>query len=1121
MAHRGPMREVFGILCMAVLIRKSEKKASPPASTLHLETVAAVDDYFYAHNTTVICPTSTPPPGYLPTSSPPSGYLTSILSFLMLALSLVGNELLDWIFQLALHYVLLPSLRIARRWSAEIVTSLWRRICGWGSRGRITGGDATSDMCPPTDNKMNEPSQSESSHVATVIRQKRALAASQAHQENTQLRQKAIENTKLSTANKRLKRRVLSLKMGQQSLVTEARNSEQAAARKREQKLAEEKDAAASKREQKLVEERDAAAREREQRLVSEKDTAARKREQRLIKERDAAKHIASDAISKATYDSLRNSFDTLRDQLKEAREGRVAAVDELRAERAKMETVVQQESEKTTTQSTVPSDDRTRDDAVQAAEDRAQEAETRAEESQAKAKEAESKFQDAQTSLQEAEAKAEEAKAKAEEAEAKVEEAETKVQNANVRAQDAELKAQNAEDSESTLQKELKDRNRELEQKLQRAEEAHELAGSKPEGPSHEEIYGQGFQAAVRKCEAKAQEVVDREVDDALARRNAEVLAHFNTEVENAVDREKASFQAALDTANERATTAESRAADNANAALTEALQRATTAEARATSADVTLAESQRSNDTIKQKASDEWERAEKFYKISCDEYHRAEKAEDEVRRFRSGKASQDQRIQRYLDDISRLKKLVPTNASLANLELESKTRDRQRAQALLMESAVRSYDWATKQVLKQLLEANEKIIELECILKNPETQSNQTDFLKVLRNVEVDRRDYMRLNLPMRQVLVKQCRAVNVRLNDLRTAIQSSERPRKEGLLYVMYQARGDEEAFYDEDDSEPEPSSDEDEDEDAADSGGQRDAPRRLNQPTSRRARSAAAPPETPLPVDARAQNERKRKGNPNDDSDAASWVETRQMAGPSHGVPNLDPQLAATPAQHPAIQTPFATSSDPEQALQAKPTKIPGPRQRPHLTASERQQRLRYVQNPESEATRAQESAAPTSTSDPTSFSFHMPKNIASGIRPHVRKYTRLSGMTNMCIAAANPPPANPNPNPIFKGLSLLGPAMAAKKNFMPDKKAALPGLPPPDENDVLLFESSAVAQDPAPRREVEDRHQAHTASDDDDEEDGKLSETFYPNDSPLTGILRRNSMGRHALLIRQR
>ena len=72
------------------------------------------------------------------------------------------------------------------------------------------------------------------------------------------------------------------------------------------------------------------------------------------------------------------------------------------------------------------------------------------------------------------------------------------------------------------------------------------------------------------------------------------------------------------------------------------------------------------------------------------------------------------------------------------------------------------------------------------------------------------------MSLNLPMRQVLVKQCQAVNARVKDLRMTIKSSETPRKQGLLHAIYQARGDEEAFYDENDPEPEPSSDEDEDE-----------------------------------------------------------------------------------------------------------------------------------------------------------------------------------------------------------------------------------------------------------------------------------------------------------------
>ena len=263
----------------------------------------------------------------------------------------------------------------------------------------------------------------------------------------------------------------------------------------------------------------------------------------------------------------------------------------------------------------------------------------------------------------------------------------------------------------------------------------------------------------------------------------------------------------------------------------------------------------------------------SEKYHKISTDEYKRAERAEEEVRRFKTGKASQDQRSRGYLDDISRLKKLFPKNASLAIAELESegtvgglKHCWRNRPSVAMTETRSRFSSNFSKPM--------REIIELECILKDPETQSNQTNFPKVLRNAEVDQRHYISLNLSMRQVLVKQRRAVNVRLNDLRTAIQSSERPRKEGLLFVIYQARGDEEAYYDENDPEPKPSSDEDEDEDVTNSEVQRSAPLRLNQPTSRRARPITAPQviEIPLPVNARVQNDRKRKGNPNDDSEA---------------------------------------------------------------------------------------------------------------------------------------------------------------------------------------------------------------------------------------------------------
>ena len=86
-----------------------------------------------------------------------------------------------------------------------------------------------------------------------------------------------------------------------------------------------------------------------------------------------------------------------------------------------------------------------------------------------------------------------------------------------------------------------------------------------------------------------------------------------------------------------------------------------------------------------------------------------------------------------------------------------------------------------------------------------------------------------------------------------------------------------------------------------------------------------------------------------------------------------------------------------------------------------------------------------------------------------------------------------------------------------KKWMTDKKAALPGLPPPEEDEVLVFESSAVTETQNPDREPEDRHLAHNASD--DEEDGKSPETLSPNECILISISRRDTVGERALSFR--
>ena len=72
-----------------------------------------------------------------------------------------------------------------------------------------------------------------------------------------------------------------------------------------------------------------------------------------------------------------------------------------------------------------------------------------------------------------------------------------------------------------------------------------------------------------------------------------------------------------------------------------------------------------------------------------------------------RGRKASQDVRIRSFLDDISRLRRLIPLSAASMAAEVDLTT---QRAQAITEEFSVRNYDGETEQVLKQLLNPSTK---------------------------------------------------------------------------------------------------------------------------------------------------------------------------------------------------------------------------------------------------------------------------------------------------------------------------------------------------------------------------------------------------------------------------
>ena len=1131
MAHRGPIREMLGLLCMALIFPRSER-ITPASNTTGYttETVNAVVDTDSYQS--LMVPLSTPTPSIPPPSipPPPTGLLSFLLPFFASLFSVLGEELLSLILNLMLTNGLMPSLRIMKRLIVWIGTSAYHRIQELRTRGRVTNGD-TNLTSPYTTNQIDDISRSRPPQATTptwidddewydaeesqsstnaqtltdlraasaakdgqiasltktaraksntiewldqriygnarlvedirlaldphklypndtdiitiaedatrdirrvskkIDRQRKELEEAIARQENGQLAQKDGQITRLSADNARLKTRILGLEEGQQSCVKQVELME----RKAEEKI--------------------------------------KRFKKRVVEAED---HL-SRAILPRTYQSLRDQFDVVLERTQKAEREREAAINaqgtltaDLESERARtqeLQTIIdnaagaQQQSESQVTTTT---------EDLHLAKDRIASLEMEAE---AKNKE----VQDAQTRAQAAEAKV--------------------TSHATLQQE-----LQEARDSD----KASRDSNKQLKQRLQETEEAlkkkpkPEAAGASPNRDQHAELenlrsqicesskkeaaafesgflqglaanppsnqdqetaavdvrkqheastqteettigptYQQGYQKALEECTLQTQtllnDAVQRERLEGQGRLNAAVLAReeaVKASAEESWRSREAEWSAHLKAEVEKAATqGQERYQDELNVAV----QRATTAEGKALA-----------------------------------EYNRAQVAEEEVRKYKEGKADQDRRIQNYIAEINTFKSQTPAKVKLMAEELEHTMGERMRANAVIDEFCHRSYDHDTRVVVKQLLQANAKIVDLKRLLKSPRTKGTRTECLVVLQDAEVDTALYTKLHEPNRQVVIKQCRAVNAKLADLKTLINQSEQPDKVKLLTEVYRARGDEQIEWDDDDPLSEPSSDED------DAEVRNPSFRRKRLPTSRRVKPAAGPrvQDTPLPSDPRTDNQLKRKDESDDFGAAGKRRETSEMdlrptAGPSfqtpqqgsssleaadetmetkaesqNEVPSSERKREAAVAQQqsnnqtasnsqppgapsPSVQlltsaTPATSSETPSHVAQAphtkptKSTKIPGPKPKAHLTPQERQERLRYRYPPDSGAASAQQAAASSSADRTTSFSFNAPKDIAPGIRPHVRKYSRLSGKTNIMLSSRQPDASNAEP-----------------------------------------------------------------------------------------------------------
>ena len=431
------------------------------------------------------------------------------------------------------------------------------------------------------------------------------------------------------------------------------------------------------------------------------------------------------------------------------------------------------------------------------------------------------------------------------------------------------------------------------------------------------------------------------------------------------------------------------------------------------------------------------EWNRAEGAEK-------QANEAKAETENYKKGKQDQDERIKDMNRQMTTLKGKIPANADLDAAEFDALDNSNVRACMIIEESVNRHYNYATRNVLIRLMKANDKIFELKVTLKNPATRSSRKIFLDILDDAEVDKDEYKALDYSKRQVIVRQCAAVNAKLAALRNIIKGSGPLNKDQLLAEIYKPRGDEHAVWDDQVSESEPESDEDDDDNDGDDGnGGRAVHPFVPLPARSRTKPSQQPEgqSTPMPSNANSDNPLKRKINPDENESGGSGkrqvdsdMGMRPIAGlfprpPQQGSsPEADiyqsetkpesqddlpssewigeataPQVRNIDQSHHSFQPGLPSSSTAiptqvEQPFLPKPTKIPAPKAEAHLIPSERQERQAIGGRQDKNAAPAQ-TPVPTTGEGSTGFSFSVPRHISSGILPHVRKYTRLSKTTD--------------------------------------------------------------------------------------------------------------------------
>ena len=1030
MAHRGLLRETFGLLCLASIFPKIEKTIVPSHTGYILE---AVEDSQL--------PVITSPPVTL-TTPPAVGVLPLILSVLIPVFFSVGDELINLALIYLLNKGLVPAITVIKRFITSIGNRLLRVL---RPRTRVIRGDATHEIHQEVSSAAAIAPEDENDewHDATET----LPAPGDENEEwHDAAERQPLDELRAEVAGKDVLIASLTETADQKrrTILDLTRELKEAREREKEGNLA-----------QKDEQIRGMSA--ENTRLSNQVSALEAFEESSKARERDLRSRVLQ-ATREATKDTM--PLSTYRDKLTQIHnlETDLANSREALANATTKETELR--GEITALQSTEQS---TRD-----AEEQGKKRETEndeklelanqtAEDANKKAQEAEKKAEAAEERAKAAAEKTEAAEKKVEAAEKKVEAAEKKPTENTETVIDLQQKLKAADDSKAdvTLQLQaLTEANQKLLEKLesQRGEPDFEARVKRLESENAEllarlntidqqsrqpptqatdldEQFQQGYRRAIEDCDVEAQrligEAVEREKLE-TEQRHTVALAQKEKEVMESIqerwNQREAEWQANLNTA------VENKAAEREGILERErdsAVQRALAAEKIVNNPDGDLKEARDLATDQRNKAVEQYNRAEaqstranaaeERLKLERD---RAETAETEVERYKQGKKSQDGRLKNLNDEVSNLKRKVPS--ALQELQIQATEDERDRGWALVEEMRQRHYDHPSRAVLDRLCNANDAICRLKLLLQTRTARADNETFLTILEGADVDKRAFGVLEGPLRQVLVKQCEAVNARLVMLRAIINSSVYVDSEQLLTEIFSPRGDETTCWDDNKPEPQPSSDEDEDEDVR-------VPLRESQRPRRPLLGARKPvqkPEAqdpPMSDNTNIDNPLKRKGDvadvdPNGSSKRhdASKMGMRPIGGPfppsSPQGPSSpeadDDQNRTNPVSQGDLPSPenIGEATAPQtqrndQAYIPKPTKIPVPKQNAHVTSSERQH--------DDGKTTPAFGAAPFPTEGYSGFSFRIPKDVASGILPHVRKYTRLSGKTNTVLSRRRP------------------------------------------------------------------------------------------------------------------